>query len=304
MVELFGKVSGRLVGQRRVGGAEALPLLAVAGGTSLQPARRVTFMIERQTLRGRHSACIKGQSGVIEGHGFALAGVELLRDPAHLFMVSAPVGIGLELPLQISCIDSSQARRASAVSLPIEPMAGEAGVICSRPSAAKRDNPAVFCEPIKRSGLGWRAATDEYRAGKNDVDTHSFATDKLLRLFQSLPIASLLLLSAACKPPPEQRQFMPMADAARGKAVIETVGCGSCHTIQGVDWPQGKVGPKLNGLADRALIAGKLPNRPDVLAGYIRNAPALLPGSGMPAMPVTKSEARDIAAYLYEQGDR
>ena len=42
--------------------------------------------------------------------------------------------------------------------------------------------------------------------------------------------------------------------------------------------------------------------RPEVLAAYIRDAPALVPGSGMPAMPVTEAEARDVAAYLYEQG--
>ncbi len=113
----------------------------------------------------------------------------------------------------------------------------------------------------------------------------------------------LLLLIAACKPPPEQRHFMPLADAARGKEVIERVGCGGCHTIKGVGWPQGKVGPNLDGFAHRALIAGRLPNRPDLLASYIRNAPALVPGSAMPAMPVTQAEARDIAAFLYEQGE-
>jgi len=111
----------------------------------------------------------------------------------------------------------------------------------------------------------------------------------------------VLLLAAACQPPPEQRQFMPMADPVNGRAVIARVGCGSCHTIAGVDWPQGKVGPRLDGLAGRALIAGRLPNRPDVLAAFIGNAPALAPGSGMPAMPVTRSEARDIAAFLYQQ---
>lgn len=95
---------------------------------------------------------------------------------------------------------------------------------------------------------------------------------------------------------------MPMADAAAGRAAIKRVGCGSCHTIAGIDWPQGQVGPKLDGFADRALIAGRLPNRPDVLAAYIRNAPALVPGSGMPAMPVSEAESRDIAFYLYEQG--
>lgn len=117
-------------------------------------------------------------------------------------------------------------------------------------------------------------------------------------------ILPLLLAAAACKPPPEQRQFMPVADPANGLAVIKRAGCGSCHTVPGLDWPQGKVGPRLDGLAERALIAGKLPNRPDVLAAYIRNAPALVPGSAMPAMPVTEAEARDIAAYLYKQGAR
>ena len=112
----------------------------------------------------------------------------------------------------------------------------------------------------------------------------------------------LLLLTAACKPPPDQRQLMPVADAAHGRAVIERAGCGSCHMIPGVRWPQGKVGPSLHGLAERGLIAGKLPNRPDVLAAYIRDAPALVPGSAMPAMPLSEAEARDVAAFLYEQG--
>lgn len=93
---------------------------------------------------------------------------------------------------------------------------------------------------------------------------------------------------------------MPSASAVRGSKIIERTGCGSCHTIPGVGWPQGKVGPDLAGLAERSLIAGRLPNQPDILAAYIRNAPALVPGSGMPAMPVSEMEARDIAAYLYK----
>lgn len=109
---------------------------------------------------------------------------------------------------------------------------------------------------------------------------------------------------SACKPPPDEAQFMPIASAAKGKKVIERVGCGSCHIIPGVGWPQGKLGPNLAGLVDRGLIAGKLPNQPDVLSAYIRNAPAMVPGSGMPAMPLSEREARDVAAYLYQSEDR
>lgn len=108
----------------------------------------------------------------------------------------------------------------------------------------------------------------------------------------------------SCKPPPEPGQNLPQADAMAGKRVIERVGCGACHTIPGIRWPQGRVGPALQGFEDRALIAGRLPNRPDLLAAFIRNAPALVPETGMPAMPITETEARDIASYLYQQEGR
>lgn len=112
-----------------------------------------------------------------------------------------------------------------------------------------------------------------------------------------------LLLTGACNPPPEESRFMPSSSPARGKAAIQRVGCGSCHTIPGIDWPDGKAGPPLAGLSSRALIAGRLPNQPDILAAFIRDAPALLPGTSMPAMPLTEQESRDVASYLYEQGE-
>lgn len=97
---------------------------------------------------------------------------------------------------------------------------------------------------------------------------------------------------------------MPEADAARGLAVIDRVGCGSCHVIPGLRWPEGQVGPSLRGFADRNLISGQLSNRADILAAYVRNAPAVLPGTTMPAMPISQEEARDVAAYLYTLGER
>ena len=115
-------------------------------------------------------------------------------------------------------------------------------------------------------------------------------------------VLSLLLLAGACKPPPEERQFMPAASVEQGKAAIERVGCGSCHTIPGIRWPQGRSAPALENMAERALIAGKLPNEPQMLARFVRNAPQVLPGSAMPAMPLTEEESRDIAKYLYETG--
>lgn len=107
-----------------------------------------------------------------------------------------------------------------------------------------------------------------------------------------------LLGLAACKATPDERHHMPQANAERGRLAMERAGCGACHAIPGV-WPQGVVGPRLAGFAEQNLIGGSLPNRPDVLAGFVRNAPLWLPEAGMPAMPLSEEEARDVAAYLY-----
>jgi len=115
-------------------------------------------------------------------------------------------------------------------------------------------------------------------------------------------LVPLMLLAAGCKPPPDAQQLMPMADAERGKRAIERVGCASCHTIEGISWPKGAAAPPLRGLAGRSLIAGRLPNRPEMLAAFARNAPAVAPGTTMPAMPLSEAESRDVAAYLYEIG--
>lgn len=212
-------------------------------------------------------------------------------------MVAAPVGIGFELPLEIAGVDPREPRRASAIAASIEPVTGEAGIRRPRLGAAIGDHPAILGKPVERAGIGLAAGRQKGRGGREEEPAHGVATSRLGRLF---PLAVLAL--AACKPPPDPRHFVATADVARGKAAIERAGCGSCHLIPGLRWPQGKVGPTLEGLSDRALIAGQLPNEPDVLAAYIRNAPSLVPDSAMPAMPVSEADSHDIAAYLYDQG--
>lgn len=113
-----------------------------------------------------------------------------------------------------------------------------------------------------------------------------------------MPLLTALLL-AGCDGAPNKYPLMPSADAMRGRAVAERVACASCHAIPGIAWPEGRLGPSLTGFADRGMIAGTLPNRPDVLTAWLRNAPQLKPGTTMPAMPIDEQEAADIAAYLY-----
>lgn len=116
------------------------------------------------------------------------------------------------------------------------------------------------------------------------------------RVLASLPLLGLL---GGCAEPPEREHFAPQSSAEDGRQVIERVGCAACHSIPGIGWPQGRVGPSLDGFAERSLIAGRAPNRPDVLAAFVRNAPAVAPDSGMPPMPLSEEESRDVAAYLY-----
>jgi mono/diheme cytochrome c family protein len=119
-------------------------------------------------------------------------------------------------------------------------------------------------------------------------------------LAKACGFALLLLMPAlhGCKAPPQAEQAMPMADPERGRRAMVRAGCGACHAIPGV-WPRGQVASGLAGIGSQALIAGRLPNRADTLAAFIRNAPAFVPDAGMPAMNLSPSEAHDAAAYLY-----
>jgi len=88
---------------------------------------------------------------------------------------------------------------------------------------------------------------------------------------------------------------------AHGRIAISAYGCGSCHVIPGITGANGKVGPDLTHVAQRAAIAGALPNDPDVMARWLEHPQKLRPGSGMPEMNVTDGDARDMAAYLYSR---
>lgn len=92
---------------------------------------------------------------------------------------------------------------------------------------------------------------------------------------------------------------IPGADPGSAPTVMKAFGCGSCHTIPGVDGADGRVGPGLGGIADRWSIAGRLPNTPDNLVRWIMHPQEVDPGTLMPDLGVPEPQARDIAAYLY-----
>lgn len=88
-------------------------------------------------------------------------------------------------------------------------------------------------------------------------------------------------------------------DPERGKRAFVEHGCGGCHSIDSVRRAKGKVGPALDDVGLRVILAGRLENRPDNLQRWIRNPQSVSPGTAMPNLDVGERDARDIAAFLY-----
>jgi cytochrome c len=120
-----------------------------------------------------------------------------------------------------------------------------------------------------------------------------------------LLIVLFLLLSGCSNSSVSKREALAVAriteggDANAGRVAIRTYGCSTCHTIRGVEGARGLVGPPLNGLRDRMVIAGELPNTPENLMRWIQHPHTVEPNTVMPEMNVTEDDSRDIAAYLY-----
>jgi cytochrome c len=88
-------------------------------------------------------------------------------------------------------------------------------------------------------------------------------------------------------------------NAAHGKVLIRSYGCGACHTIPGVYGARGLVGPPLTNLGERTMVAGELPNSAANLMRWIQHPRAVSPRTAMPDLGVSSLDAKDIAAYLY-----
>ena len=113
-----------------------------------------------------------------------------------------------------------------------------------------------------------------------------------------ISVTLVLTASGACSGPVEQGRSLG-GDPARGRTVVAAIECGACHHIPGVAGADGIVGPSLAGFAERALVAGVLPNQPALLARWVREAPSLVPGTGMPDLPISEADSHDVAAFLY-----
>jgi cytochrome c2 len=82
--------------------------------------------------------------------------------------------------------------------------------------------------------------------------------------------------------------------------ILRKYGCSGCHTIPGVPGADGQVGGALAGLSSRVYIGGVLTNSPDHLVTWIVTPERFSPNTAMPATGINETEARDVAAYLYQ----
>lgn len=114
-------------------------------------------------------------------------------------------------------------------------------------------------------------------------------------------LAGALLLLAGCNAGQQTRTYpvQMSGDANHGRQLIESYGCGACHTIPGVHAARGLVGPPLMFFSRRTMIAGELPNSPDNLVRWIKDPHSVEPGTAMPNLGLTDEDAHDVAAYLY-----
>ena len=73
----------------------------------------------------------------------------------------------------------------------------------------------------------------------------------------------ILLVLGGCEETGVGTRFTDVGDPERGAVYIEQIGCGSCHTIPGIDGAQGVVGPPLDhmasGSSSRACCAIRRP---------------------------------------------
>jgi cytochrome c oxidase subunit 2 len=102
----------------------------------------------------------------------------------------------------------------------------------------------------------------------------------------------------------QQAPAVPPKDptAAEGGQLFQSRGCAACHTINGTP-AAGKVGPNLTHLASRGVIAGSiLQNTPQELRLWLKDPPAVKPGSIMPNLGLNDHELDVLVAYLQSLG--
>jgi cytochrome c oxidase subunit 2 len=105
------------------------------------------------------------------------------------------------------------------------------------------------------------------------------------------------LASQKQAPAPVTPDTFNAANVAAGQVLFRTMGCAGCHTITGIS--AGLVGPNLTHLRSRTVFAGASFEMTDNnLRKWLRNPPAMKPGSVMPNLHLSEDQITKLLAYL------
>lgn len=289
--ELGFDVGRGLASERRVAGAKSLTPDAVA--------LRAFRPVERRNPGP--SRCRGGKRGVVGRDFRTVLPGEASGDRAHFGMFAAAVNVVVQLALEIAGVEPGEPRRMAAVTFAPQAVTGDTGIRRAAIAPAHRDDLAGSAESRISAAFRATAAAEHDECEerqpvhylRNRCSGRRFRQGKDERMAGRISLIAAILL-AAC----DSARIKPnRADAravAQGKAVAQQLGCGACHAIPGV-WPKGTTGPSLEKFADRGMIAGKWPNRPDTLASFLLDPS----GTAMPRQPMRHTDAVNLAAFLH-----
>ena len=115
-------------------------------------------------------------------------------------------------------------------------------------------------------------------------------------------MASALLL-AACGGTAPTSGAKPEIDpaVANGRQLFSTTGCIACHVAPGVPGATGSIGPSLAGIGDPAkkpTLTDGGANTPEHIKAWIQDPQKLKPGTMMPTLGLSDTEASDLTGFL------
>ena len=89
--------------------------------------------------------------------------------------------------------------------------------------------------------------------------------------------------------------------AAEGKEVFLAKGCVACHRAPNLPEAQGTLGPNLAGIGNptsHPKIAAVVDNTPENMKRWLQEPQKVKPGSAMPSLGLTDTEAANLTAFL------
>lgn len=175
----------------------------------------------------------------------------------------------------------------------------------------------------------WKPRVKDYvhapsLVGLGDRVTRKFVEDYLLlpldqrpHLAQSMPrlaltakdakdiAAAIVVRDEVLPADPMKAPELAGADMGKGRQLLETKGCGSCHAFTGVAPLAASAPPAMEPKAFAKAYAlapdlrtSRTRSTPAKVIAWLLDPVAVKADSAMPKIPLTKTEARDIAAYL------